>query len=394
MLLAHKIELYATEEQKGFLLQSIGCRRLCYNALLAHFKQEGVKWSKKAAYEYYKDIIVPQYPFFKDVSSRAHRGAIDDLDSAFKHFFRRCKAGEKPGFPTWAKRGINDSFSMREASKFDIRGNGRKLRLERLPTSIKLREKVRFSGKLKSVTISYRAGKFFASILVDTQDYVDQAGKGVVGVDFGVRKLATLSDGTNFESNRKLRNSLKKLKKLQRKLSCKKKGSNRRAKAKLKVAKLHYRIANQRQALLHEVSDYITANFGTIVLEDLNIKGMLKNHKLALSIQDAGLGELRRQIEYKAKLRGNNIIFVDRFYPSSKTCSYCGSVKNDLGFDEVYKCGNCGLKINRDLNAALNLKKQGVDTFKPTSKRTQELSKTSACRSFNVDGVNKLCQIV
>ena len=138
-------------------------------------------------------------------------------------------------------------------------------------------------------------------------------------------------------------------------MSRKQKGSNRRARAKLKVAKLHFRISNQRQAVLHELSDHLTSHFDQIVIEDLNVKGMVKNHKLARSISDAGFGYLRQQIEYKARLRNCELIIADRFFPSSKRCSDCGAIKKELSLSErIYHC-DCGLNIDRDLNSAINL---------------------------------------
>ena len=186
---------------------------------------------------------------------------------------------------------------MREKAKFDV--NGRLLRIEKLKTKIKMRQKLRFDGQTKQVTISKRAGKYFASILVETQEYnpKDIDRKSSIGVDFGIKALATLSNGVVFDANQKIKINLNKLRKLQKNLSRKIKGSNRRVRAKLKLPKLHFRISNQRQAVLHKLSDYLTANFDRIVIEDLNVKGMIKNHKLAQCISDAGFGYLRQQIE-------------------------------------------------------------------------------------------------
>jgi len=356
MLLAHKIELRPTAEQATYLDKACGSRRHCFNQLLAHFKEEGVKWSKKEAYQYYIKVIRPEFDWYTEVSARVTRNAIDDLDNAFKHFFRRVKLKQKAGFPRFRKKDINDSFALRESVKFDV--DGRLLRIEKLKTKIKMREKLRFSGKTKQVTISKRAGKYFASILVETEEYnpKDTDRQASVGVDFGVKELAVLSAGEVFGANQKLKANLKLLAKVNRGLAQKVKGSNRRAKAKLKVQKLHFRIANQRQAVLHELSDHLTANFDRIVIEDLNVKGMVKNHKLARAISDAGFGYLRQMIEYKAELRNCEVVIADRFFPSSKTCSNCGEKKDNLSLsDRVFSCGSCDFKINRDLNAAINL---------------------------------------
>ena len=378
MLLAHKIELRPTPEQVEYLARACGSRRHCFNQLLAHFNQDGVKWSKAAAYQHYIQVLRVEFPWYTDVAARVTRNAIDDLDSAYKHFFRRCKNGEKPGYPGFKKKGLNDSFALRESAKFDV--DGRELRLEKLNTRIKMRQRLRFDGKNKQVTISQRAGKFYASILVDTQDYNRHAPQyQAVGVDLGVGRLAVTSDGEEFEANQKLKASLKRMKKRQRWLSRKQKGSNRRAKAKLSLAKLHKRIADQRQAVCHELSDYLTGNYQTICIEDVNVSGMVKNHNLARAINDAGFGMLRSMIQYKAELRGNTVVLVDRWFPSSKTCSECGLINSDvvLGVD-AWQC-ECGAQHDRDLNAAINILNYGRDTLERDLKRTQESSKTLAC---------------
>jgi len=366
MLLAHKVELRPTKEQAIYLDKACGSRRHCYNQLLAYFQNPENKWSKSAAYQYYIKVIRKEYDWYTEVSSRVTRNAIEDLDNAFKHFFRRVKLNQKVGFPQFKKKDVNDSFALREKAKFDV--DGRLLRIEKLNTRIKMRQKLRFDGIAKQVTISKKAGKYFASILVETQEYnpKDIERQQSVGVDFGIKSLATLSTGIVFPANQKLKSNLNKLKKYQRALSRKQKGSQRRVKAKLRVAKLHFRISNQRQAVLHELSDYLTGHFDRIVIEDLNVKGMVKNRKLARSIVDAGFGYLRQQIKYKAALRNCELVIANRFFPSSKTCSNCGQVKTELGLsDRTYHC-DCGLEIDRDLNAALNLNAYGVDTLQPT----------------------------
>ena len=376
MLLAHRIELRPTPEQADYLARACGSRRHCYNQLLAHFSQPDVKWSKAAAYQYYISVIRPAFPWYDEVSSRVTRNAIDDLDNAFKHFFRRVKNGEEPGFPTFKKKGINDSFALREKPKFAV--EGRTLRIEKLPTRIKMRQKIRFSGTLNQVTISQRAGKFYASFLVETQDYNPHAPSvPSVGVDFGVKSLAVLSEGTEIPANQRLKANLKRLARRQCRLARKQKGSNRRAKAKLAVARLHKRISDQRQAVLHELSDQLTRTYQIICIEDLNVRGMVKNRKLARAISDAGFGTLRRMIEYKAQLRGVQVAVVGRFEPTSKTCSQCGQLHAMALSERVRRC-DCGSTMDRDLNAALNIKRRGLDTLRPDLKRTQEAGKTGS----------------
>lgn len=381
MLIAHKIELRPTPEQADYLNRACGARRHCYNQLLAHFGQEGVKWSKAAAYQHYITVIRPQFPWYNEVSSRVTRNAIDDLDSAFAGFFRRVKAkAKKPGFPKFKKKDVRDSFSLRESTKFDV--EGRELRLEKLKSKIALRQKLRFSGKTKQVTVSKRAGKYFASILVETDDYDPKSPqKDVVGVDFGIKSLAVLSNGEEIPANQALKRNLGKLKKLQRSLSRKKKGSNRRAKAKLKIAKLHLRISQQRQAMLHLLSDKLTKEYKVVVIEDLNVSGMLKNRHLARAVADAGFHELRRQIEYKAKWRAGSVVIANQWFPSSKTCHQCGQV-HDMPLSQRQMVCDCGLNMDRDLNAAKNLELYGRDSLERDLNRTQELSQSASAASM------------
>lgn len=373
--LAHKIELRPTAEQADYLARACGSRRHCYNQLLAHFKQDGVKWTKTAAYQHSIQVVRPAFPWYNEVSSRVTRNAIDDLDNAFKNFFRRVKLGQKPGFPVFKKKGIGDSFALREKPKFAV--DGRELRIEKLKTPLAMRQALRFTGTLNHVTISQRAGKFYASILVETEDYNPHAPeKAAVGVDLGVKSLAVLSDGTEVPANDALKRNLKALKRKQQRLSRKQKGSNRRAKAKLAVAKLHHRIGDQRQAVLHELSDKLTREYKVVCIEDLNVKGMVKHDKLARPISDAGFGMLRRMIEYKAELRRVTVAVVGRFEPTSRPCSTCGQLHDMPLSVRTLEC-DCGNVMDRDLNAARNILARGLDTLGPDLKRTQEWHKTS-----------------
>ncbi|MFK0573219.1 RNA-guided endonuclease InsQ/TnpB family protein [Endozoicomonas sp.] len=381
MLLAHKIELRPTASQAEYLDRACGSRRHAFNQLLAHFSQKDVKWSKKAANERYKALRI-EFPWYAEVSQRVTRNTVDDLHNAFTHFFRRLKKGETSGYPTFKKRGLNDRFSLREKPKFDV--EGRTLRIEKLKTKIKMREKLRFSGTPCQVTISKRAGKYFASLLVDTQDYDPKhQEEESVGVDFGIKDLAVGSNGKTFAANQKLKLSLELLARKQRRLSRKTKGSNRCAKAKQAVAKLHYRISNQRLAVLHEVSDYLTSRFKVITIEDLNVKGMTTNHKLARAVSDAGFGMLRQFIEYKAELRGCTVVVADRWLPSTKECSYCGFKNNEVVLGvEWWVCPVCKTLHNRDFNASVNLDNYGRDTLqldpKPYTRVASDIPRCAA----------------
>jgi putative transposase len=210
MLLAHKIELRPTPEQMVYLDKACGSKRHCFNQLLAHFSQAENKWSKAEGYQHYINVIRKEFEWYNEVSSRVTRNAIDDLDNAFKHFFRRLKAKQKAGFPRFKKKDLHDSFALRESAKFDV--IGRELRIEKLKTKIEMRQSLRFQGKAKQVTISKRAGKYFASILVDTDDYNpnDVNRQKSVGVDFGLKEFSDFKHGVSkFAANQKLKASLK-----------------------------------------------------------------------------------------------------------------------------------------------------------------------------------------
>lgn len=378
-LLAHKIELRPTDGQVDYLNRACGHKRHCYNQLLEHFKQDGMKWSKAEAYQYYRKLRI-NFSWYAEVSFQITRCAIDDLDAAFKHFFRRARSKKgKPGFPRFKKSGINDSFALRDRVRFDI--DERELRIERLKTRVKMRQKLRFDGVSKRITISKKAGRFFVSILVETDDYQTHSDErepsSIVGVDLGIKDLAVLSDGMIFSANQKLKVQLCRLKKLQRRLRRKQKGSNRRKKAVAQIAELHYFVANQRKATLHELTDYLTRNFQTIVIEDLNVSGMVKNHKLARSISDVGFGMFKEFLGYKADLRGNDVIKADRFFPSSKMCSACGFVMSELPLSiREWVCPSCGVVHDRDLNASFNLESYGRQMLPADLNCTQELCKT------------------
>ena len=217
-------------------------------------------------------------------------------------------------------------------------------------------------GRVKRMTISQRAGRWYASLTVEREgEPAKHTPKGIsVGVDLGIKTLATLSDGTVFENPRHLKKSEQKLKRAQRALSRKMSKSNRRAKARAKVARIHAHVANQRQDALHKLTTYLANKYSEISIEDLNVVGMAKNHHLAKAVMDASFGVFRRQLEYKTARTGARLHVIDRWYPSSKTCSQCGRVKAKLSLSErTYECDGCGLTIDRDLNAAINIRVAG-----------------------------------
>ena len=217
-------------------------------------------------------------------------------------------------------------------------------------------------ARVLRMSIFQHAGRWYASLAIEREDepIIQSPKGGAVGVDLGIKTLATLSDGTVFENPRHLKKSEQKLKRAQRALSRKMPKSNRRAKARTKAARIHAHVANQRHDALHKLTTYLANNYSEISIENLNVLGMVKNHRLAKSVMDASFGEFRRQLEYKTARTGARLHVIDRWYPSSKTCSGCGRVKTKLSLSErTYRCESCGLVMDRDLNAAININVAG-----------------------------------
>jgi putative transposase len=264
-------------------------------------------------------------------------------------------------FPRFRRKGLDDRFTL---SNDQFRVEDRRVRIPKLGW-VRMHETLRFTGRIVSASVARVADHWYASITVDTSDspVLPAESQGAVGVDLGLKALATLSNGETFQRPNALRGLLIRLRRLSRALSRKVKGSRNRAKAKLKLARLHVRIANIRRDSLHKLSTSITRRFHTIGIEDLNVKGMLGNRHLSRAIADMGFYELRRQLEYKAAWRDGHVVLVDRWYPSSKLCSCCGYRLESLGLDvRHWICPGCGASHDRDVNAAINLRKMAVSS--------------------------------
>jgi len=372
MLLAHKIELQPNNEQTTYFLKASGVARKAYNWALQEWErqyQNGEKPSEAALRKQLNSIKREEFPFMLEVTKAAPQESIKQLGDAFKHFFRRVKNGETPGYPRFKKRGVHDSFVATngppEKGADAAQVDGRKIKLPIIGW-VRMQERVRFSGQIKQVTVSRTADKWFASILIDTDALPhERKNHGSVGVDLGINKLAVLSDGTEIEGPKAYKNLLRKLRKLNKALARSKRFRNNkgymedsanRKKVKAKLAKLHKRIADIRRDSLHKATTYIVLNYDVIGIEDLNVRGMVKNRRISRSIMDQGFGEFREQLTYKAKRYNSQLFVADRWFPSSKMCSSCGAIKPTLSLAErTYRC-DCGNEIDRDLNAAINLK--------------------------------------
>lgn len=362
ILRAFKVQLDVNNKQQTLLLQHIGCARWAYNWALTKKKEAFDKKEKiPNAIELHRELNKlkqSEVPWMYNSSKTSPQNALRDCDKAFQNFFTRCKkkVKGKKGFPKFKSK-KNEKQSFRLDGAISVESDC--IKLPRIG-KIKIAEKdyIPIDCKILSATVSKRAGKWFVSVQVETPDIEHSDAKNeVVGIDLGIKTLATCSDGSIYENPKALKKNLKKLKRKQKQLSRKKRGSKNYGKAKQKLAKLHYHISNTRKDCLHKITSKIIDENQVIVLEDLKVSNMMKNHCLAQTISDVGLFEFRRQIEYKAKWNGRKVIFADTFFPSSKTCSCCGWKNSDLKLiDRVFECKMCDMKMDRDLNASLNLK--------------------------------------
>lgn len=357
MLKAYKFKLIPNKDQIVLLKKHFGAIRFVYNYFLNERKKEYEE--NKNTLNYYDNAKTlteikdkDEYSWLKEINSQSLQYSLKSLDGAYQNFFKY-----KKGFPRFKYKKSKNSFSVPQSVKVDES----LLFIPKFKNGIKFIKHREFSGTIKSCTISKTAtNEYFVSILVETQHIPFEKTGKLIGIDLGLKDLLITSEGKKYKNNRYTKKYAKKLKKHQQHLSKKQKDSKCYEKQRLKVAKLHKKITNSRVDNLHKISTDLIKKYDTIFLEDLNIKGMVKNHKLAKHISDASWGKFVEFLKYKALWNNKKIINIDRFFPSSKTCNCCGYINQNLKLDiREWTCPSCNTVLDRDLNAAKNILKEG-----------------------------------
>ena len=373
MLRAYKYRIYPTDEQKVLFAKTFGCCRFVYNWAL-NLKITAYKERKETLGNVYltnlmKSELKVAHEWLSEVNSQSLQSSLRNLDTAYTNFFRNTKA---VGFPRFKSRKDKQSFLCPQHCRVDFeKGTITIPKAKDIPAVLHRK----FKGTVKTVTISMTPpGRYFASVLVDTSMQEMKPSEPMrdttVGIDLGIKSLAVCSDGRTFDNPKNLQRSLDRLKLLQKRLSRKQKGSANRNKARIRVARLQEHIANSRKDSLHKITHALThdSQVRTICMEDLNVKGMQRNHHLAQAVGDASFGMFLTLLEYKCSWYGVNLIKIDRFAPSSKTCGKCGHVYKGLNLSErSWTCPECGTHHDRDFNAACNIKEFGLKAL-PTER--------------------------
>lgn len=371
----HTIELKPNNKQITYFKKACGVARFAYNWALAEWEKQyeadknyrdnckklglevdELRFNKPnecKLRKYFNAIKYEQFPFVTDVTKCAQQIAIMQLGDAFKRFFK----GERK-YPKFRKKGINERFGLTNDQFKLIDVNNRPfIRIPKLGL-VRMCENLRFDGKVFSAKIFTKGDKWFVSINVEISEY-ERASFNTdksVGIDLGITDLATLSNGEKIQAPKPLKTNLKKLRRLNKSLSRKQKGSNNRTKAKTKLLRLHYKISCIRKELLHKLTSSLVNEFDTICIEDLSVKDMMKDKRLSRAISDLGFYEFKRQLIYKADMQCKTIKELDKFYPSSKTCSSCGFKLKSLSLStRAWTCPNCKTSHDRDVNASLNI---------------------------------------
>ena len=359
---AFRFELDPNNVQRTALARHAGASRYAYNWGLAERKRmlDGGEGGTNAISQHkaWNQFKREGAPWWTQVSKCAPQEALRDLDKAMKSFLlsRKQRKDQRVGFPKFKCKGRKDSFRL--TGSIHVRDKSVILpRLGTIRTKEPTAKLLACLPRITSATVKREADRWFVSLTVEATRPDPAVIEGpVVGIDRGITTFAVCSDGCVIQSPKALSRGLKKLRQLNKSLSRKKRGSNNRAKAKLRLARHHLKTRNQRKDALNKATTHLARTKQVIVIEDLNVSGMIRNRRLSRAIADMGWGEFHRQLAYKCQWYGSKLVVADRFFPSTKTCSGCGEVSDDLPLSQrTFVCGSCGLKVDRDLNAAINL---------------------------------------
>jgi putative transposase len=395
---AYKFRLYPNKEQRVFFAKTFGCCRFLYNKMLADririYEENRDKSKEEKSKIKYPQIssYKVDFPFLKEVDSKALAYTGLNLNTAYKNFFNN----KSVGFPKFkSKKNNNNSFttdsgnSNPEKMENAVRFEGKRLKIRKLKSTIKVRGFREIKGIIKQCTISQSpSGKYFASILVFEEINILPKSDNSVGIDLGTKHFAIMSNGEKVENNRYLKKSEEKIKKLQKELSRKTKGGKNRDKNRKKLAKAYEKVANQRKDFLHKLSTRVIRENQSIVIEDLRVKNMQKNHKFAESISDVAWRNFRMMLEYKSKWYGRNLIIAHTYYASSQLCSNCGFQYKEVKTKGLryWVCPKCGAKHDRDINAGKNLLKLlDEDNLGKTLRSGRPLESGNACFNRDID---------
>lgn len=360
IVMSHRIELKPHAIQESRFRQCVGAARFAYNWALAEWQRQfeaGEKPHEAVLRRQFNAIKPVDFPWILDLPKSVPQQAIKNVGHAYRRFFQK-----KSKRPRFKKLGVHDSARL-DNGPGTFQCEGLRIRLPKIG-GVRMREALRFDGKPLSATLSREADRWFISIPVeiDRPEPVRES-QASVGIDLGVSTAVTLSTGEKIDSPKPLKKDLQRLRRRSRQHSRKQQGSNNRRTSARKLAKLHARIAHIRQDWTHQTTTDLTRRFAVIGIEDLNVRGMVANEKLARSINDIGFYEFRRQLEYKAALSGSTVVVVDRWFPSSKTCSICGAKAEKMPLSvRQWTCAHCGAEHDRDINAARNIERESLAT--------------------------------
>ena len=374
---AYKFRMYLTKEQQILINKTFGCTRFIYNYFLAK-KQEQYKATRTSmtAYECCKEVkdLVKEYPWLSEIDSCALRCAIFNLDNAFKNFYK--KRGNYPNFKKKFGKASYRTNCITSSSKGTDYAN---IRVDLINNMIKLpklkqvkirgyRNLTQLDGRIINATISKDASnRYYVSVIVEgvKQKQCQEIPNNIIGIDLGIKTLLTTSDGVSYDNRRAITKYEQRIKRMQRSLSRKQRGSNNYAKAKQKLGVLYRKLRNTRSYYLHKISKTLTDTNKVIVAETLNIKNMIKNHKLAKAITDASWYELIRQLKYKSGFKENKFYQIETKYASSQICSVCDHKNKEVTNLKVreWQCDECGNNHDRDINAAVNIMTKGLEQY-------------------------------